>query len=271
MIGKKVSFLRSAGFALCVGALASIGAPAQAQNHEGRYDKLETYELSGSNFQLDPGEMKYLPFSGWRYVKKIYIRAGGASNIDGTFEVIANGDTKGTVYVPGQDPHYIVTIGEVVRSIEIRHISGGAINVYNIKGAMSKRIQKSQPLDNELFGNGSICCGNSIKSNDHFSTANQSSKLARKAIRLVDKLEGFANYSEYGQYLLPIKKAAGRAYANATARGDLSKVTRQSLLVLKRQIEFACIYLDEAFERDHVFSLAVDLMSLGERIDDLLD
>ncbi len=270
MIGKKAGFLRSIGIALCLGALVSSSGLAQGKGK--KHDKLETYEISDSDFQLDPGETKYLPMTGWRYVKKLFIRAEGATNIDGTFEVIANGDTKGTVYVPGKDPSYIVTIGEVVRSIELRHVSGGAVRVHNIKGAMSRRIQNFRPIDDEFFDeDDSICCGNTVDTVDDFPTSNLSSKLARKAIELIDKLEGFASYEEYGQYLLPIKKAAGRAYANATARGDLSIVTRRSLLVLKRQIEFACPYLEEAFERDHVFNLSVELMSLGERIDDLLD
>jgi len=269
MVGKKTGWLTWVGLALCLGTAVT----ASAQNGwEGRYDKLDTYSLSGSDFNLDPGEMKTIKLNGWRYVKKIYVRAAGASNIDGTFEVVANGDTKGTIYVPGQDPLYVVTIGEVVRSIQFRHVSGGKARIFNIKATMSERFQNTRDTEDVILSDdGSICCGNGAERNDHFPVRNHSSKLARQAIQIVDKLEGFANYREYGVYLLPIKKAAGRAYANSRARGDLSIVTRRALLVLKKQIEFACTYLDDAFERDNAFALAVELMSLGERIDDLLD
>jgi len=269
MIGKKTGWFTSLGLVLGLGMAMQAYAN---DNWNGRYDKLDTYSLSDSDFHLDPGEMETINLSGWRYVKKIYVRAAGASNIDGTFEVVANGDIKGTIYVPGKDPLYVVTIGEVIRSLQFRHVSGGKARIFNVKATMSDRVQKIRPIENDIFANDSICCGGNAEAPlDHFPAGNLASKVARRAITLVDKLEGFANYKEYGVYLLPIKKSAGRAYAVSTARGVLSRVTRQSLLVLKRQIEFACPYLDEAFERDHVFNLAVELMSLGEQINELLD
>jgi hypothetical protein len=43
------------------------------------------------------------------------------------FDVVVNGDVKGTVYVPGRDPSYFVTIEDSADSIELVSRGGTTI------------------------------------------------------------------------------------------------------------------------------------------------
>ena len=43
------------------------------------------------------------------------------------FDVVVNGDVKGTIYVPGRDPSYIVTVGDYTDSIEFISRNGTSI------------------------------------------------------------------------------------------------------------------------------------------------
>lgn len=65
----------------------------------------------------------------WRssdtYIKKIIISAEGVYR-DATFDVVVNGDIKGTIYVPDRDPAYFVTIEDSASSIEFVSRSGSA-------------------------------------------------------------------------------------------------------------------------------------------------
>lgn len=248
-------------FALLLGlqltaVTAFSGGSARAGDDQGRY---ETADISGS-FYLDEGETKTVKLDHWRNVQKLIIQAEGV-RVDGTFEVIANGDTKGTVYVPGRDPSYIVTVAETIKSIQFRHVSGGKIYVRNVKAVQLKNVAgRWDDCDYDYR------CGGDLD----LDARNSASRLAKRAINIVDGLEKYTNYADYGDYLLPIKKAAARAYANAEARGELSGKVRESLFVLKCQIEAAKDYISENFERDAAFELAVELLELQERLDHVL-
>ncbi len=91
--------------------------------------------------------------------------------------------------------------------------------------------------------------------------------LSRRTVYLVDRLEGYADYKEYGAYLLPIKKAAGYALAAAEANGNLSSIVRQRLLELKKRITFADSYLEHTFEVSNAFYLAMELLSVRDELD----
>jgi hypothetical protein len=142
----------------------------------------------------------------------------------------------------------------------LRHVSGGSAYIQGItlvqsKRSIATRIPAPLPADSE-----------SLPLPWH----TQASYFAREAIRLVDALQPYASYEEYGEYLLPIKKAGGRAYSAAEVRGPLSGRVRNLLIGLKEQIEFAKDYLDETFERSAVFDLVVEIKALAERLDQLL-
>jgi hypothetical protein len=229
----------------------------------------ETVELSQTPFTLQVGNVKSVSMNDWHYVQKIFVEAWGVGS-DGEFEVIANGDVKGTIYVPNRDPSYVVTIGETVRTLEFRHRSGGRIKVNKIKVVREFDSLPRYPQERGRDGDyGRTGYGRSFGMS--LNARNQAASIARRAIVLSEQIEDYANYEEYGIYILPIKKAAARAYTVASARGDLSRRTATYLIALKAQIEYAYTYIDETFERDAAFELAVELMSLGRQLDDLLD
>ena len=247
---------------MMLAASLTIAAQGQAQSmgDHGRGDRclgcpeadFETTTISGS-MTLDQGETETVSLYGWKRVQKLFIQA--ESRYGGTFEVVVNGDSKGTVYVPAMDPSYVVTIAESTNSIQLRHISGGSIYIRNIKSLQSVR-GSSDGTGGGIFST---------------HTLDQGAALARRAIQLVDSLERYANYNEYGTYLLPIKKAAARAYATTTSRGDLSRHSRVVLKALQGEIEASRQYLGVTFERDAAFECAVALLTVSEKLDDLMD
>ncbi len=227
------------------------------------HEQTETISLSLTPFYLCPGETKTISLGNdWRKVESVIVQAI-AYGSDATFEVMANGVTKGTVYVPKTDPSYIVTIAETTNSIQLRHVTGGKAYIQGVTVRQSTRT----------VGGPSYYPGYPAPYEPKIALPwyNEASYLAREAITLSDALQGYTNYKDYGFYLLPIKKVAGLCYADAQARGALSGKVRASLFALKKQIEFASPYLNTTFELGHAFELAVSLKELGNRLDQLLN
>ncbi len=83
-----------------------------------------TFELI-SNVTLNNGEYKtiYLPTT--LYVSKLYISVEGLRS-DAYFDVMVNGDIKGTIYVPGRDPLYIINVADSADQINLRSMYGSA-------------------------------------------------------------------------------------------------------------------------------------------------
>lgn len=73
---------------------------------------------------LQEGRWDMIKFD-YAYVKKIYISAEGVRN-DAYFDVMVNGDIKGTIYVPGRDPSYVVTVESYTDTLLLRSLSGKA-------------------------------------------------------------------------------------------------------------------------------------------------
>lgn len=253
---KKLSTFLKATLSLLVLTLA---VAAQADSFSG---PAETVNLNISPFYLSPGETRTVSLgSDWYHVQKVFIQVSGVNSYTSTFQVVANGDVKGTIWVPGKDPSYVVTIGEVAGSLQLQHLSGGSAYVKSISVV---RYVKSIPTVTPLPVPPTYDPGYSV------GVKNEASLLARKAINIINGLQPYANFDEFGVYLLPIKKAAGRAYAAAEARGSVSATVHQYLQILKAQIDYATPYVDETFERSAVFELAIELKALGERLDAML-
>lgn len=223
---------------------------------EGYSDAVETVSLG--SVKLYPNQMESVALDGWRNVQKLYINATGNYG-DAMFEVIVNGDIKGTIHVPGRDPQYIVTVNEVASSIQLRHLSGSSVSIHNIRAVQSIRVFTSHHYPEWNHCQFPSQCV-------EWPASNVASGLARRAISLVDQLAGYADYQQYGYYLLPIKKAAARVYAASQARGPLSGKVRELLLALQAQIAFARPYLENTFERTYAFELAVELLSLEHKL-----
>lgn len=79
---------------------------------EVRYGQGHTTQerISGSR-RLNSGYTETVRLGTQKFIKKLIINAEGIGH-DGMFNVMVNGDVKGTIYVPGRDPAYIVTVQE---------------------------------------------------------------------------------------------------------------------------------------------------------------
>lgn len=104
------------------------GIGGYGNNNDGGYAQPEartTDALRGS-VTLYSGTTQQVRLNGARYVKKLIISAEGVRN-DAMFDVVVNGDVKGTVYVPGRDPSYFVTVEDYTDSIELVSRGGTAV------------------------------------------------------------------------------------------------------------------------------------------------
>ena len=207
-------------------------------------------------FFLGEGQTISIDLFGPKRVQKIYIQAEGVRS-DASFEVIANGDTKGTVHVPGRDPSYIVTIADTTNTIQFRHINGGTVHVRDVRALMSDEVvaAPTTPVTTAPAPHGGTPVVGSSETYDWIRHGNnQAASLADEAIGLVNALEPYATSGEFTSYLLPIKKVAARAYARHR-RNDLSERVKVRMTELKTAILNAAAYLDHAFEQDAAFDL----------------
>ncbi len=218
--------------------------------------------LTNRNVSLLPGESKtfYLP-DGWRRVERVYVDAYSTRG-SARLNVMVNGDIKGSLNVPEVDPSYIVAVHETTSSIQLWNRGYGTVTVQNLEVSVDSgwthpiHVKPPKPMPKPT----------------PFPSLNEAAKFAKKAVDLVDDLRPFADpETEFLTYLLPIKKVAGRALAQANAHGVGSKTVRDALEVLQRQIEFAEPYIELTLKKDAPFDLVVDLVSLKEAIKDWLD
>ncbi len=84
----------------------------------------KTFELI-SNLSLVEGEYKILYLPSKMFVKKLYVSVEGISS-DAFFDIMVNGDIKGTIYAPGRDPLYIINVSETTNVINLRSMFGSA-------------------------------------------------------------------------------------------------------------------------------------------------
>jgi hypothetical protein len=83
-----------------------------------------TFELI-SNLTLEAGEYKILYLPATMFVSKLYISVEGIRS-DAYFDVMVNGDIKGTIYAPENDPLYIINIADTTNTINLRSMIGDA-------------------------------------------------------------------------------------------------------------------------------------------------
>jgi hypothetical protein len=90
----------------------------------GNYGPGNTFELI-SNLTLVEGDYKQIYLPSHMYVKKLYISVAGI-NRSAYFDVMVNGDIKGTIYAPGRDPLYIINVSDSTNVINLRSMYGDA-------------------------------------------------------------------------------------------------------------------------------------------------
>jgi hypothetical protein len=249
-------------YALMVVACLSLGGVAQAT------EVTQTVDLRVSPFYLYPGQSQWINLNGWHHVKKLVLRGFGAG-ADAMFDVYVNGDLKGSVHLPAADPQYTVTVDETAQWVLLRHRWGGVAQINQVFAMESERYLPATEniVTTAEWSHGRIDNWHHHDSVPDFRARNRASELALEAIHIVDELQGYASYQEFGDYLLPIKKAAARCYSSSEARGPLSGDVRLKLLGLQKQIEFATEYIDSTFERERAFDLAVRLKEIADSLD----
>jgi hypothetical protein len=101
--------------------------------HDGDYSNHRhesTQDALRYPIRLESGTVEHVRLNEQVYIKKLIISAEGLRN-DAVFDVVVNGDVKGTVYVPARDPSYFVTIEDSSDSIELVS-RGGSVNISRI-------------------------------------------------------------------------------------------------------------------------------------------
>src|SRR5689334_16323497 len=80
----------------------------------------ETIEVISPYYPLvvGSGRTASVPLANSMKIDKLIIQAQGAGRADAMFDVMINGVSKGTIYVPKNDPSYIVTVDATATSIE---------------------------------------------------------------------------------------------------------------------------------------------------------
>src|SRR5262249_1828670 len=124
---------------------------------------------------VQEGQTRSLRFCKPLHVHALYIQATGFAH-DAYAEVLVNGSTKGTLYVPGRDPHYVVTVEANTTSIEFASIRNG-FRVIEVRAVVSDVSGADlQPLP--------------------FYTHSKMAELAARAIWIVDQLDGYTPYQQ---------------------------------------------------------------------------
>lgn len=188
------------------------------------------------------------------YVENLIISAEGSSSREAMFDVMVNGKTKGTIHVPGRDPSYVVTVAEVVNSVEFRHLSGGTVKINDIKVNVNNRKSQFTAHARHTLS---------------MPARNEAMLLARETIMIIDQLQPSLSGTAFDTYLLPIKIAAASVYAKANAQGDLSYDVLNALTKLNYQIGLQKQYVESALAVGSTFEMGVALLSVFERINEV--
>jgi len=243
---------------MCLFFTAVLGvtsAYAQHNSHAGvsasRSGDWETISVGGS-FNIGDAETQTVSLGNARYIKNLVVQAEGVQG-DSTVEVMVNGEVKGTIYAPGADPSYVVTVEDVSASIQFRHRTGGGMRIFDIKATVSE-WRGNTSSQGRYRGSRSIAEG-----------------IAYRALRSIETIRTYANLGDDNTFLMPIKKKAGSVIVMANGRGDLATKTSEALVALRDQIDFSKDYLNLLMEEEGLFDTAVDLLALREEIDDLLN
>ena len=218
-----------------------------------RTPHFETYSVGGS-FTVRDSQTVTLNLNNTRFIKSIIVQAEGAYR-DSMIEVMVNGEVKGTIFAPGRDPSYVVTIGETASSIQFRHRSGDSMRIHNVTATMATWMGR-----------------NRFPTGPHFPPSYDSvTGLAQRTLNAIEEIRPYSTLEEEQTYLLPMKKKAGQILVMSQARGNQAHKTSEALMALMNQIEFSAEYINQMMEQDGLFDSGVELLAIKETIDDLLN
>lgn len=212
----------------------------------------QTIDLS-SRFVVRDSETISVRLQKPAYVRNLLVQARGVSAAS-TVEVMVNGQVKGTIYAPGQDPSYVVTVETAASSVEFRHRHGGSMEILNVKAVTFPLSEYPRP-----------------QSPPPRTPADAVQALARDVIHLVGDLQPYADLTTEKDYLQPIKRKAGEVLVMNAAHGALSIHTRRALQDLQKQIELADPYIEDILNRNGLFEMGIEMLTIKEGIRDWLD
>lgn len=204
-----------------------------------------------SNFVVEAGQTLSVPLSLARRIESLTIDALGVRG-DSMIEVVVNGQVKGTIYAPGRDPSYVVTVNEYTNSIEFRHLSGSSMAISKILAVTGSWQAPYWPIQ-------SGPTGREVK------------ELAAVTLDAIGNLRLDATEADDKAYLFPIKRSAGLVFVMANAHGPISNQVKAELESLAVKIEDAKPYLDQRRQKDENFDHVVTLLTIRESILDLLN
>lgn len=224
--------------------------------------QVSTFDVISSNIQVNAGTTKSLNLSNSTYIKKLIISAQGTPRSGATMQVVVNGDIKGTIHVPRHDPSYFVTVNDTTKSIEFVSLSG-TINISAVKiiGSTHSSHSRSRWKPGQRYSKGLYGHNAGTLAQD----------IALTAIDLVNEFTKYSSYKELGDVLLPIKKSAAVVYATSYGAGDYSVKMRSTLMQMSKQLHLANHFINRNFEKSAIFDLALELLTLKERLDSIIN
>ena len=232
---------------------------------------LSILSSSGAGVRLSPGESYSIRLGHRMFVHKLMLQVESVSGNSGA-EIIVNGDRKANVWLQSVDPMWVTTIEAETSSIEIVGIQSqmGPQGRFVVKAAKAVVSDTDWSPSVEFPSHPEYCNGCSRLGFPIYYTTVMGN-VANRAIVMVDRLADYANYRDYGNFLLPVKKAAAEARSVAEARGDASQYARAYYFNLLKALDHCESYFSDTFERGAVFESATELLALREHIRDILD
>ncbi len=215
-----------------------------------------------------------LELGSWKTVRRVEFSARSTGRFNTGFEVLLDGMVigSGSVNTLGHRQSFSFSTSTTSHTLGFRRTYGDSVKIEDIKVAYESEREDPRPypmpenpceMEND--------CRVSWPLPLPLSSRNDASRFAKRAIELSDILEHAASHSEYGEYLLPIKKTGALAFSTCNARGPGSRICKDKLVTLGQQIKTAREYLEGSFERDIAFRAATELWGMPEAIGDWLD
>lgn len=214
-------------------------------------EKMQEIDLP-AGFVVEAGTTKDVALAQARRIRTLVIEAQGQST-NSMVEVIINGKVKGTIFAPGTDPRYVVTIEDVASAITFKHLAGGGMQVLRIQATTSQWTAPDWSLATP------------------YETGSLVKELAAVSIEVIENLRLKIDPSDDAKYLLPIKLAAGKVFIMTNGHGPVSKVATAELEKLAIEINNSRVYLDRIMSNPELFEDAVTMLTVFESIQDLLN
>lgn len=229
--------------------VTSLLLVTQIGNAEPWDRQFESVSLPSARFDLSANQDRAVQLPSWRYVQRILVTASAAAPAS-SFSVWVNGEQRTTVN-PQSSRVTSIDLYEATSLIEFKGLAGH-VSIEDVTV-----IESTDTVANGGTSDGS------------FINFDEAQHLCQHAMNLTEQLRPYTNYANYGTFLLPIRKAAARAYATSSVHPGLRELAR-SLGDLEAQIESADMFLNEAFEVDASFNLSIELLTLKMQINEML-